>query len=164
MTSAGLTLSSDDFTDGGTLPNAVVYSGMGYSGDNRSPALSWTGAPAGTQSFALAMHDPDAPTTVGFTHWILFDLDAGLAGLAAGAGTDERKPAGSTHGLNDFPATAYCGPAPPPGSPHHYHFTLYALDVPKLEGAGSLLTYPRFRFMIRGHVLAEATLTGRFGK
>jgi Raf kinase inhibitor-like YbhB/YbcL family protein len=163
MANATFTLTSDDFSDGGTMPYALAYSGFGYSGENRSPALRWSGAPAGTRSFALAMHDPDAPTTVGFTHWILIDLDPALTGLPAGAGAEGANPPGSLHGLNDYPATAYCGPAPPPGPPHHYHFTLYALDVPKLEGAGALLTYPRFRFMIRGHVLAEATLTGRFG-
>lgn len=164
MTSAPLTLASDDFTADGLMPNALVFDGMGYSGGNRSPALRWSGVPPGTQSFALAMHDPDAPTTVGFTHWILFDLDPALHELHAGAGADGANPAGSKHGLNDYPETACCGPAPPPGPAHHYHFTLYALDVPKLEGAGDLLTYPRFRFMIRGHVLAEATLTGRFGR
>jgi len=158
-------LTSADFHDGATLGPAQLFNGMGVGGENHSPALRWAGAPAATQSFALAMHDPDAPTTVGFTHWILFDLDPKLSGLDAGAGATGRNPLGSSHGLNDFGDHAYDGPAPPPGhGAHHYHFTLYALDVPRLEGAGGLLTYPRFRFMIGGHVLAEATLSGRFGR
>jgi Raf kinase inhibitor-like YbhB/YbcL family protein len=158
-------LTSADFQDGDTLAKAHLFDGMGVGGDNRSPALQWAGAPAATQSFALAMHDPDAPTSVGFTHWILIDLDPKLTRLDLGAGAKGHSPLGSLHGLNDFGNTAYDGPAPPSGhGSHHYHFTLYALDVPRLEGAGALLTYPRFRFMLGSHVLAEATITGRYGR
>jgi hypothetical protein len=160
VTTASITLTSDAFADGARMPDALVF-----ERGNTSPAFAWSGVPAGTKSLALAVHDPDAPTSVGFTHWILFDLDPGLTGLAAGAGKHGANPPGSIHGLNDFGRKEYGGPAPPPGDPpHHYHFTLYALDVPKLEGAGDALTYPRFRFMLRGHVLAEGTLTGRYGR
>jgi Raf kinase inhibitor-like YbhB/YbcL family protein len=158
-----MTLTSDDFTDGTTMPEALIYNANGCSGGNESPALRWSGLPAGTQSLALALHDPDAPTTVGFTHWVLFDLDPSLTGLERGAGKRHHNPRGSTHGTNDFGEHAYAGPCPPPGDPpHHYHFTLYALDVPKLAGADHSLTYPRLRFMIREHVLAEATVTGLY--
>lgn len=160
MTTASITLTSDAFADGATMPDTLVF-----ERGNTSPALRWTGVPAGTKSLALAVHDPDAPTSVGFTHWILFDLDPASSGLPAGAGTAGAAPPGATLGLNDFGTADYAGPAPPPGdAPHHYHFTLYALDVPALEGAGERLTYPRFRFMIRGHVLGEGTLTGRYGR
>jgi Raf kinase inhibitor-like YbhB/YbcL family protein len=160
MTTASIALTSDAFADGATMPDALIF-----DRGNISPALRWTGVPAGTKSLALAVHDPDAPTTVGFTHWILFDLDPALTGLAAGAGKHGANPPGSIHGLTDFGQREYGGPAPPPGDPpHRYHVTLYALDVPKLAGAGDALTYPRFRFMIRGHILAEGTLTGRYGR
>jgi Raf kinase inhibitor-like YbhB/YbcL family protein len=160
---ASIQLTSEHFTDGATLPQKVVFDALGCSGNNVSPALRWTGVPEGTKSLALAMHDPDAPTTVGFTHWLLFDLDPTLLELPEGAGARHHEPHGSTHGLNDFGVTAYSGPCPPPGDPpHHYHVTLYALDLPKLDGAGHQLTYPRFRFMIRGHVLAEGTITGLY--
>jgi Raf kinase inhibitor-like YbhB/YbcL family protein len=70
---------------------------------------------------------------------------------------------GSTHGTNDFGERAYAGPCPPPGDPpHHYHFTLYALDIPNLPGADHSLSYARLRFMIREHILAEGTLTGLY--
>jgi Raf kinase inhibitor-like YbhB/YbcL family protein len=163
-TTATITLASDDFREGETLPEELIYNAMGCSGGNTSPALIWSGLPAGTKSLALAVHDPDAPTTVGFTHWILFDLSSDLTGLEAGAGKAHHNPHGSTHGLNDFGQNAYAGPCPPPGDrAHRYAFTLYALDVPKLEGADHSLTYARFRFMIREHILAEGTLTGRYG-
>jgi Raf kinase inhibitor-like YbhB/YbcL family protein len=101
---------------------------------------------------------------VGFTHWILFDLDPSVTQLEGGAGHRHKNPHGTHHGLNDFGENAYCGPCPPPGdAPHRYVFTLYALDVPKLAGAKDTLTYPLFRFMIRDHVLAQATLVGHYG-
>jgi Raf kinase inhibitor-like YbhB/YbcL family protein len=163
-TTTTITLASDDFHEGETLPEALIFNGMGCSGGNTSPSLRWSGVPAGTQSLALALHDPDAPTTVGFTHWILFDLKPDLTELEAGAGKRHHNPHDSTHGLNDMGENAYCGPCPPPGdAPHHYHFTLYALDIPKLQGADHTLTYPRFRFMIREHILGQGTISGRYG-
>jgi Raf kinase inhibitor-like YbhB/YbcL family protein len=164
-TSAAFVLASDDFSDGATMPDGLIYNGMGCTGGNTSPALRWRGAPAGTKSLVLALHDPDAPTSVGFTHWMLYDLDPQTTSLAAGAGKKHHNPHGSAHGLNDFGENAYDGPCPPPGdAPHRYEFTLYALDIPKLEGAGHVLTYPRLRFMMREHVLSSATITGRYGR
>jgi Raf kinase inhibitor-like YbhB/YbcL family protein len=163
-TAATLALASDDFTEGATLPNVLIYNGMGYHGENLSPNLQWSGVPAGTKSLVIAMHDPDAPTTVGFTHWILFDLGAALTRLERGAGSPGKNPRGSSHGLNDMGENAYIGPCPPhEDPPHHYRFELYALDIPKLEGAGDKLTYPRLRFMLREHTLAKGLLTGLFG-
>jgi Raf kinase inhibitor-like YbhB/YbcL family protein len=162
---ATLVLASADFRDGETMPDRLIYDGMGCTGANTSPALEWSTVPAGTKSLVLTLHDPDAPTTVGFTHWMLYDLDPKIAKLDAGAGKNGHQPHGAAHGLNDFGEIGYDGPCPPPGDPpHRYHFTLYALDVPKLEGAGHALTFARLRFMLRGHVLAEGTLTGRYGR
>jgi phosphatidylethanolamine-binding protein (PEBP) family uncharacterized protein len=146
---ATIALASADFGEGETLPMSMIYDGMGCTGENRSPDLHWNAAPAGTKSLVLTMHDPDAPTTVGFTHWLLVNLD----------------PPGSLHGLNDMGQNAYSGPCPPSGDPpHRYRFTLYALDIPKLESPpGEKLTYPLLRFMIRDHVLATGTIMGRYG-
>ncbi|HVA59637.1 MAG TPA: YbhB/YbcL family Raf kinase inhibitor-like protein [Mycobacteriales bacterium] len=157
---ASLTVTSNLFSEGSTIPRSAAH---GYAGgDNISPDLAWTGVPEGTASLALACHDPDAPTTVGFTHWLLFDLDP-EAFLEGGAGAAGKNPPGSVLGFTDWGASEYGGMAPPAGDPaHHYRFTVYALDVAKLDGAGPTTTYALFRFLIRGHVLAEGTLTGLF--
>jgi len=161
-TAKSLTVRSPTFNDGQTLPMSAVHHSAG--GQNISPELSWDAPPSGTKSVAVVCYDPDAPTSVGFTHWILFNLSPELRSLHAGAGAPGKNPPGSTQGHNDFGESAYGGAAPPPGdTPHRYQFTVYALDLPKVE-ADSTLTYPRFRFMTRGHVLAEGTLTGTFGR
>ncbi|TAM48151.1 MAG: YbhB/YbcL family Raf kinase inhibitor-like protein, partial [Burkholderiaceae bacterium] len=59
---AGFTLSSPDIKAGGTIPKSFEYNGFGCSGENKSPALKWSGAPRDTKSFAVTVHDPDAPT------------------------------------------------------------------------------------------------------
>ena len=81
---ASLTVTIDGL-DGDRFRNAQVFSGFGCTGDNRSPALSWSGAPAGTRSFAIVVHDPDAPTGVGFFHWIALDIPAATTSLAENA-------------------------------------------------------------------------------
>ncbi|HZR12224.1 MAG TPA: YbhB/YbcL family Raf kinase inhibitor-like protein [Acidimicrobiia bacterium] len=156
-----LKVTSTLFDDGATIPKSAAHTYAG--GDNVSPDLSWTGVPDGTQSLAVTCYDPDAPTTVGFVHWILFNLPPDTTSLPAGAGAQGRSPSGSVLGFTDWGESQYGGMAPPPGDePHHYLFTVYALDVPKLD-AGATCTYAFFRFSIREHVLATGTLTGRFG-
>jgi len=162
---AKFTLTSTDFTEGTTLANAQVFNEFGCKGGNVSPALAWSGAPAGTQSFALLMHDPDAPTGSGWWHWIVYNIPPGTSALAAGAGDPKKgqMPAGAVQGRNDYGSAGYGGPCPPPGSPHHYNFTLYALKVAKLEvpqGASAAL----IGFNARAHALAEARLTGMYGR
>lgn len=157
----GFTVTSSQFNDGDTLPLSAVHGMAG--GQNVSPDLSWTGAPAGTASFAVSVYDPDAPTTVGFTHWLVFNLDPSVTSLAAGAGAEGKNPEGSVMGFTDFGVSEYGGAAPPPGDPpHHYIFTVYALDVPHLD-LGPTSTYAYFNFVIRGHVLGRAQVTALFG-
>ena len=162
---AKFTLTSTDFTEGTTLANAQVFNEFGCKGGNVSPALAWSGAPAGTQSFALLMHDPDAPTGSGWWHWIVYNIPPGTSALAAGAGDPKKgqMPAGAVQGRNDYGSAGYGGPCPPPGSPHHYNFTLYAVKVAKLEvpqGASAAL----IGFNARAHALGEARLTGMYGR
>jgi hypothetical protein len=131
-------------------------------GDNVSPDLLWGPVPDGTQSLAITCYDPDAPTTVGFSHWVLFNISPDLTGLAAGSGAEGQNPAGSVHGLNDFGEQSYGGMAPPAEDPaHHYIFTIHALDVPQLE-LGPRVGYALFNFGIRGHVIGRGTLTGLY--
>ena len=160
---ARLKISSSVVSEGKPIPLSAAHGGAG--GQNISPDLAWDAPPPGTRSLAVTCYDPDAPTSVGYSHWILFNLPPELRGLPAGAGAPGKVPKGSVLGFTDYGESAYGGMAPPPGDPpHRYQFTVWALDVPRLEGAGASTTYASFRFMIRGHVLAQGTLTGLFGR
>lgn len=143
---------SIDGLDGDRFRNAQVFSGFGCSGDNRSPGIRWSGAPAGTQSFAVVVHDPDAPTGVGFFHWILVDVPTTTTSLAENASVDG-VPTGAIQGYTDFGSNGYGGPCPPPGPSHRYEVTVYALDVPTL-GIPASATGALARFVIRQHTLA----------
>ncbi len=130
---ANFVLSSPDFVDGGTMRRREVNERCG--GGNLSPLLRWRNAPAGTKSFALLMHDPDAPGAEGFWHWIVYDIPAGATSLPAGAGNVRKKlmPAGVIQGRSSFGTIGYGGPCPPPGKPHSYYFRLYALPEATLN-------------------------------
>lgn len=161
-TQATLTVTSSVFSDGATIPQSAVFDDFGCTGNNQSPDIAWSGAPAGTQSYAVTMYDPDAPTTVGFVHWLLFHIPADVASLQAGAGSKKDGGVGGTHGFTDYGVSRYGGPCPPPGDPaHHYHLTVWALDIAQL-GVDETTTYAKFRFMIRGHVLASAEIVGLY--
>jgi Raf kinase inhibitor-like YbhB/YbcL family protein len=162
-----LSVSSASFAEGALIPNAYVYHGCAPGALNRSPALFWRGAPARTKSFALTLYDPDAPTGHGFWHWVLFNIPASIHRIAAGGG-DPRSAQAPRHaiaGRSDFGATEYDGPCPPPGSkPHRYVFTVRALDVARVTGGSGAMTGPALVAAFDGHVLAEGTLTARFGR
>ena len=162
---ASLTVTSALMRDGATLPNDMVFNGMGLHGGNKSPDLQWSGAPEGTKSFAITLYDPDAPTTVGFTHWIVFNIPPDVTKIEAGAGSKNGAGIkGAMSGLADYGFSEFGGAAPPPGDPpHHYHLTVYALDT-MLEGLDDKTTYAKFNFMIRGHVLAKGTITGTYAR
>ena len=126
-------LRSPTVRDGGAIPAEHVFDGFGCSGANVSPALAWSGAPAGTRSFAVTVYDPDAPTGSGWWHWVVYDLPAEAEGLPAGAGAEgsELMPAGAVRGRTDFGAAGSGGPCPPEGgAPHRYVFCLlYTSDA-----------------------------------
>ncbi|MEG3134551.1 kinase inhibitor [Rouxiella sp. T17] len=153
------TIKSNDLQDGEKMPNAQVFNGMGYEGDNLSPHLSWENAPAGTKSFAITCYDPDAPTGSGWWHWGVANLAADLAEIPTGAGSDKGNlPAGAVQTRTDFGKAGYGGAAPPQGEHHRYQFTVYALDVEKLEvseeSSGAYLG-----FNLHFHTLGKASLT-----
>lgn len=163
-TAAKLTLTSPQIGQGGTIAADQVFNGFGCTGKNISPALSWSGAPAGTKSFALMVHDPDAPTGgKGFWHWVVYDIPADTTSLPAGAGDPKKglMPAGAVQASNDFGTQGYGGPCPPPGKPHHYHFRLYALSVSKLGSAADAPT-PSINAKVNTNKLAEADLVGLY--
>lgn len=166
--SAGdFTLSSADIKPNGEIANHFVYQGFGCHGDNVSPQLSWHGAPQGTQSFALLVHDPDAPTGgAGWWHWIVYNIPATATAIAQGAGTTDGAalPKGAMQAKTDFGQSGWGGPCPPQGhGKHHYHFTLHALKVAKLdvpEGASASL----IGYMVNANTLDKAELTGLYGR
>ncbi len=161
---AHLTVTSTFFREGDTLPNRMVFDGMGCKGGNESPDLSWAGAPRETKSFAITMYDPDAPTTVGFWHWILFNIDGKTTAIEAGAGRKHHAPHGSTLGYTDYGDSEFGGACPPPGDPpHRYQINVYALDVDKLP-LDHGTTGAKFMFMAREHILAHGRLAGTYGQ
>ncbi len=132
--------------------------------DDVSPALQWTDPPSGTKSFALVVHDPDAPDPRApkrdWVHWVLYDLPADTRSLAEGV-TPAGLPRGTHEGRNDWADTGWRGPSPPVGR-HRYFFELHALDrvLPDL-GAPSRHD---LEAAMKGHVLATATLMGTYAK
>lgn len=177
---APFALTSSAFVEKSPIP--VRYTG---DGDNVSPPLHWSGTPAGTQSFALTLVDPDVPWGQDvpgygtmpppgsqpadlFIHWIAVNIPADVASLADGASPGSM-PAGvlepqSSFALLAMPANQYNGPAPPPTlKAHEYVFTLYALDVGALEGITAESDYAAVTQAMAGHVLATTELAGYFG-
>jgi Raf kinase inhibitor-like YbhB/YbcL family protein len=159
-------LSSTDVKAGTPMAAAQVFDGYGCTGQNISPALSWSGEPTGTKSFAITMYDPDAPTGSGWWHWTVFNIPASVHSLPAGAGAEGSKdmPAGAIQGRTDFASSHYGGPCPPPGDhAHHYEITVYALSVAQLpmdsSAPGALVG-----FNLHANMLASAKIVGRYGR
>jgi Raf kinase inhibitor-like YbhB/YbcL family protein len=164
--SAGkFTLVSPDIGKDNPMSLDQVFSGFGCTGKNLSPALFWSGAPAGTKSFAIMVHDPDAPTGSGFWHWVVYNIPADATSIPAEAGDVKKKgmPAGVVQGRTDYGTYGYGGPCPPPGKPHHYHFRIFALKVPKLEVPNDA-TAALIGFNVNANKLAEAELVGLYGR
>jgi Raf kinase inhibitor-like YbhB/YbcL family protein len=161
-------LTSPDIAPGATIANAQVFKGFGCTGGNISPALSWSGAPANTKSFALSIYDPDAPTGSGWWHWVVFNIPAGTASLPKDAGNVSKglMPKGAVQSRTDFGADGYGGPCPPKGDkPHHYQITVFAVDVDKLPDAkDDTASAALVGFDLHFHTLAKATLTGLYGR
>jgi len=146
------TLTAESFADGGAIPHKFTC-----DGDNISPALSWSGEPDGTQSVALIVDDPDAPTKT-WNHWLLWDIPGGVHSLSRRYRTVP--PVHS--GTNDFGKTGYGGPCPPKGhGVHRYFFRLYALDTPTL-GVPAGAHRKDLERILQRHRLGSAEYMGRF--
>lgn len=154
-TNAPFTLKSPSFADGTRIPQVNAFNGGDCGGKNVSPELDWTGVPTGAKSLALTVFDPDAGHGKGWWHWVAYDLDPSATTLAAGDGS------AGTEGPTSFGKPGYGGPCPPVGdAPHHYIFTLYALD----ESVSGSLSGPDLLKAIDGHVLGKAVLVGRYSR
>jgi len=133
-------------------------------GEDVSPALAWSGVPAGARSLVLVVDDPDAPDprapTTTWVHWVLYDLPAASSGLPEGVAS-QALPAGTREGLNDWKRTGWGGPCPPIGR-HRYFFKLHALDAP----LGDLRSPTKARLLaaMKGHVVEEVELVGTYEK
>jgi Raf kinase inhibitor-like YbhB/YbcL family protein len=163
---SALTLTSPEVKPNAKIADEQVFNGFGCSGQNISPALNWSGAPKGTKSFAITVYDPDAPTGSGFWHWVVANIPADATSLAKGAGDAKGSgmPAGALQIRTDFGAPGYGGPCPPKGDkPHHYHFTVFAVDVEKLD-VDENATAAVVGFNLHFHTLGKATLTGMYGR
>ena len=158
-------VTSADLKANSTIPLHNVFNGMGCTGENVSPALQWTGAPAGTKSFAVTVYDPDAPTGSGFWHWVVYNIPATTTSLAAGAGGSSGSlPDGATQGITDFGQPGYGGPCPPvKDRPHRYIFTVFALKVDHLDLPASA-TPAYVGFNLYGNMLAKTSFTAKYGR
>lgn len=142
--------------------NEVVPIDHTADGKNVSPALAWTGAPAATRQFALVYDDPDVMFGgQTFVHWVVYKIPGTAKGLPPELPMDAvltapADIAGSIQGLSGFKRTGYRGPAPPPGKPHHYTWTVYALDadLPLEQG----LNRNQLMEAIKGHIIGQGAL------
>ncbi len=159
-------LGSSQMKTGSRMAMDQVFNSFGCTGKNISPKLHWKGVPAGTKSLALTVYDPDAPTGSGWWHWLIFNIDPKTTSLPANAGDAGAKlaPQGSVQSRTDFGSTGYGGPCPPAGDkPHHYVFTLFALDVSHLpldENTPAAMV----GFNLNQHAIGKAQMTMLFGR
>ncbi|MGS2718646.1 YbhB/YbcL family Raf kinase inhibitor-like protein [Eionea flava] len=154
-----LQLSSDDISHGEFMAKAQEFEGFGCSGDNASPHLTWSGAPAETKAFAILAYDPDAPTGSGWWHWQVVNIPAEVTAISTGAGTvdGKRMPAGSLQIENDYGSKSFGGACPPKkNGAHRYQFTIHALSK-KLalpDNASAALT----GYFVNANSLASSTI------
>ncbi|MFB3893566.1 MAG: YbhB/YbcL family Raf kinase inhibitor-like protein [Phycisphaerae bacterium] len=156
--SVKISLTSSAFANGATIPKEYTADGQ-----NISPALAWSGVPAGTKELALIMDDPDAPVGT-WDHWLLFGIPATAVELKAGQSAYRKgtSPSGMLEGRNSWGNNGYEGPEPPPGKPHRYIFRLYALDAPLKLSAGA--DKKALLKAMDGHILAQGELIGKYGR
>ena len=153
-------IKSSAFADGGKVPQQYVMPGAG--GKNLSLPFQWSGAPAGTQSFALAIVDPH-PVAHNWVHWLVINLPGDAGGLAEGA-SGTKMPPGAVELHNSWGKPGYGGPQPPPGTGDHpYVATLYALNVPKLD-VKPATDLAGFQKAMEGKVMGTAKITGYYGR
>lgn len=147
---------SSAFEEGGTIPAAHTC-----DGSDRSPSLSWSGAPPGTRALALIVHDPDAPAG-DWVHWVLYDIPAARHDVPEGVPERPVIDGVGVQGLNDFRKLGWGGPCPPRGRPHRYQFRLLALDA-RLD-LPPRLTRDELVRAVHGHVLAEAATSASYAR
>lgn len=163
---AGFQLRSADIKAGDVIDKKFEFNGFGCSGENKSPALEWSSAPAGTKSFAVTVYDPDAPTGSGWWHWSVINVPADVNTLKADAGAvgGAGLPKGASHVRIDYGVAGWGGMCSPAGDkPHRYIFTVHALKIEKLEVPADA-TAALAGYMINANALAKASFTATYGR
>lgn len=161
----GFILTSPEVKAGTMMDKKFEFNGFGCSGENKSPALNWSGAPKAAKAFAVTVYDPDAPTGSGWWHWSVINIPADVTELKADAGAlgGANLPAGAHQVRIDYGVAAWGGTCPPEGDkPHRYMFTVYALKD-KLEIPADA-TAALAGFMINANTLGKASLTAKYGR
>ena len=159
-------LSSPEIKAGSLIDKRFEFNGFGCAGDNKSPALQWKNPPAGTQSFAITVYDPDAPTGSGWWHWSVINLPADTQALAADAGAvgDANLPKGASHVRIDYGVAAWGGVCPPEGDkPHRYIFKVHALKTPRLDIPADA-TAALAGYMINANAIGTASFVAHYGR
>ena len=155
---AAFTLTSESIKNNQTLPMEQVLNSFGCTGANISPDLKWQNPPEGTKSFALLVHDPDAPRPKGWWHWLVVNIPLSKTEFKKG----EKISAPMLETVTDFNTAGYGGACPPKGHGiHHYNFTLYALDVETLDVTVDL-DPNEVEKIVKSHALANATITALY--
>jgi hypothetical protein len=163
---AGFKLESPDIKAGSTIDKKFEFNGFGCSGENKSPALKWSGAPKDAKSFAVTMYDPDAPTGSGWWHWSVINIPANVTELKADAGAvgGANLPKGASNVRIDFGVAGWGGLCPPQGDkPHRYTFTVHALKTEKLEIPADA-TAALAGFMVNANSIGKASFTAKYGR
>lgn len=163
---AAFKLTSPDIKPNATMDKKFEANVFGCNGENKSPALKWSGAPKGTKSFAVTVYDPDAPTGSGWWHWSVIDIPADTTELKPDAGdaSGSNLPSGARHVRIDYGTAAWGGACPPPGDkPHRYVFTVHALKTQKLDIPQDA-TAALAGFMINANSLGKASFTAKYGR
>lgn len=160
-------LQSPDITSGEAIPQEFAFDNYGCTGNNTSPALTWSNPPKGTKSFAVQVHDPDAVTGgAGFWHWVVVDIPKNVSNLQQGVGKQGtvQLPNGARQIATDFGAPGWGGPCPPEADkPHNYSFTIHALGIEKL-GVPDNATAGMTGFMINQNSLGSATFNASYDR
>ncbi|HEY4508413.1 MAG TPA: YbhB/YbcL family Raf kinase inhibitor-like protein [Candidatus Paceibacterota bacterium] len=138
--------------------NGMIPAKYTCDGEDRSPALEISGIPTEAKSLMLIMHDPDAPRSGGWTHWITYNIKLQNENSKM---IREGKEPGGVAGKGTGGNTSYMGPCPPSGT-HRYFFTVYALDAELSLKEGA--TKADVEKAMEGHVIREGELVGLYSR
>jgi Raf kinase inhibitor-like YbhB/YbcL family protein len=138
-----LQVTSPEFKEGSPIPDK-----FSSYGENQIPAINWTPEPASARSYVLLVEDPDAPGSKPFVHWLVTNIPVDV----------RHEPGNGTPAKNENGDTTYYGPHPPAGSPHHYHFQVFALDLPTVQSQDR----DGVTQEMKGHVVAKGELVGTY--
>lgn len=151
------TLNSTELKNNDILPNAQVFKGFGCNGGNVSPQLSWINPPTNTRSYAIICHDPDAPRPNGWYHWLVVNIPINITSIK-----QNEKIKGALETKTDFGSTGFGGACPPQGHGiHHYNFTVYALNVDKIDVKQDE-NPTEVEKKVLSHAIAKSTITGLY--